>query len=215
MRNRTIFAKSAMNSAQGKNLFLIALLLFANGCIAKQAEAPPTTKAGTPTSPVKVICSYAPSQSSVVSHLAVTAGGSAIAAASVAQAAGLTAVLHSSGAYIFTSAGGYVAGTIGTAAALPAIVTVGIIAGGTAATLELICASTNYPGMASKVQAAASEFMIRSKGIVADTSGHTVAIAIPFIAESHMIVARVRTDAFKYASRANVQLSAAIQAKAK
>ncbi|WP_426116717.1 hypothetical protein [Massilia sp. PWRC2] len=215
MRNRKTVLGPVMHATRPKSLFPLAFILFANACNAEIADVTSTTTASTSTSRTEVICSYAPSQSSIVSHLAATAGGSAIAAASVAQAAGLTAVLHSSGAYIFTSAGGYVAGTLGTAAALPAIVTVGVVAGGTAATLELICASTNHPELASKVKAAASEFMTRSKRMLADTSAHTVATAKPFIAESKTVVAKVRADAFEYASRASVQLSETFRSKVK
>lgn len=204
-----------MHATRAKSLFPVAFILFANACNAEIADVTSTTTARTSTSRTEVICSYAPSQSSIVSHLAATAGGSAIAAASVAQAAGLTAVLHSSGAYIFTSAGGYVAGTLGTAAALPAIVTVGVVAGGTAATLELICAPMNHPELASRVRAAASEFMTRSKRMVADASEYTVATAKPFIAESKTVVAKVRADAFEYASRATAQLSETIRSKVK
>jgi hypothetical protein len=201
-----------MNLVQAKYLFSVLLFLLASGCNSKEEAPSHAAMAKSPTSRAKVICSYAPSQSDVVSHLAAMAGSSAITAASVAQAAGLTAVLHSSGAYIFTSAGGYVAGTIGAAAALPAIVTVGVAVGGTAVTLELICASTTHPELASRVKAAASDFMTRSNRMVAVTSKHAVAGAKPFIAESKSVVARARTDAFEYASRASVRLSEKIRA---
>lgn len=192
----------------------VTLFLFAISGVAESAEAA-SNAAKAPSSATKVICSYAPSQSRLVSHLAAAAGGSAIAAASIAQAAGLTAVLHSSGAYIFTSAGGYVAGTIGTATALPAIVTVGVIAGGTTATLELICAPTNHPELASRVRAAAYEFMSRSKQLVVASSEHTVATSRPFIAQSKTVVAKVRADAFEYASRASATLSETYQSRVK
>jgi hypothetical protein len=190
------------------------LFFFATSGIAESAEAA-FNVAKEQTSGTKVICSYAPSQSRVVSQLAAAVGGSAIAAASIAQAAGLTAVLHSSGAYIFTSAGGYVAGTIGTAAALPAIVTVGVIAGGTTATLELICAPLNHPELASRVKAAASEFMSRSKQLVVDSSEHTVATTRPLIVQSKTVVAKFRVDAFEYASRASATLSEAYKSRVK
>lgn len=195
-----------MDAHQVKNLCFVAAILFANESYAM---------ANTPTSRAKVICSYAPSQSNIVSHLGAAAGGSAIAAASVAKAAGLSAVLHSSGAYIFTGAGGYVAGTIGTAAALPAIVTVGVVAGGAVVTLELICASMTHPVLASRVKAAASELMTRSRRMAVGTSEHAVATAKPFIAESRVVMARARADAFEYAGRASIRLSETIRATVK
>ena len=81
----------------------------------------------------------APSQSLLISHLGAAAGGSAIAAATIAKTIGLTAVSHRSGAYIFTGTGGYVAGTIGGASALPSTVLVGAVVAGRAVTVELVC----------------------------------------------------------------------------
>ena len=80
----------------------------------RSEEAPSPDR--TSTSGADVVCSYAPSQSDTVSHISAVAGGSAATAAAIAQAAGLTAVLHSSGAYIFTGSAGYLAGTMGAAA---------------------------------------------------------------------------------------------------
>ena len=60
-----------------------------------------------------LVCSYAPSQSEMVSRISGAAGGAGVTAAAITQATGLTAVVHSSGAYIFTGSGGYVAGTLG------------------------------------------------------------------------------------------------------
>lgn len=75
-----------------------------------------------------VVCSYAPSQSKAAAALSAAAGGSA-AAAAVAQATGTAVVAHSSGAFILTGSGGYIAGTLGTAIVGPTIVVVGLVAG--------------------------------------------------------------------------------------
>lgn len=76
-----------------------------------------------------VVCSYAPSQSKAAAALSAAAGGSAAAAAAVAQATGTAVVAHSSGAFILTGSGGYIAGTLGTAIVGPTIVVVGLVAG--------------------------------------------------------------------------------------
>lgn len=113
----------------------------------------------------EVICSYAPSQSSAVAAISGAAGGASATAGAVAAATGLTAVMHSSGALILTGTSGYIAGTLGTTAAAvaaaPFVVAVGLVVGGTAVTLELVCASKNHPDQVAKVNAAASEFSQR------------------------------------------------------
>ena len=204
-----------MVTADVKTLFCLGVLLLGATGISEKAEAAsPITTKKVPAS-AEVICSYAPSQSNVVSHLAAATGGSAAAAASVAQAAGLTAVAHSSGGINFTGAGGYVSGTLGAAAALPTIVTVGVVVGGSAATLELICVNRNHPELVKKVRTAAIEFMSRSRTLAATTSERTIAGVKPFIAEFKAIAARARADGFEYANRANVQLGEAIRDKVK
>ena len=113
----------------------------------------------------EVICSYAPSQSTAVAAVSGAAGGASATAGAVAAATGLTAVAHSSGALILTGSTGYIAGTIGataaTIAAAPVVVAVGLVVGGSAVTLELVCASRNYPEQVAKINAAASEFSNR------------------------------------------------------
>lgn len=203
-----------MNTALVKPLFSLGLLLIGTASIAMKAEAASTTTTTNSSLSPAVICSYAPSQSSMVSHLAAATGGAAAAAALIAQAAGLTAVAHSSGAFIFTSAGGYVSGTLG-AAALPTIVTVGVVVSGSAATLELICVNRNHPELVKKVRAAATEFMNRSRNTAATTSERTAASVGPFIAEFKSVAARARADGFEYANRASVQLGEAFGNKVK
>lgn len=130
---------------------------------------------------VEVVCSYAPSQSSAVAAISGAAGGAGATAGAVAAATGLTAVVHSSGALILTGTSGYIAGTLGTTAATvaaaPFLLAVGLVVGGTAVTLELVCASKNHPDQVAKVNAAAFEFsrrfgdaMQRTKMAVGDTT---------------------------------------------
>lgn len=104
-----------------------------------------------------VICAYAPSQSKVVSSVAGSAGGAGVATAAIGQVLGLTVVTHSSGALILSGSGGYIAGTLGAAVAAPTIIAVAVVVGGTAATVELVCAPRNHPEYVAKVEAAAVE----------------------------------------------------------
>jgi hypothetical protein len=128
---------------------LIAALLF--GCGRKE-EAP------TVSSIAEAVCTYAPSQSKLALAASTAAGGAGGTASAVASAAGLTAVTHSSGAYIFTGASGYVAGTLGAATIVPVAVTVGALAGGAAVTVELVCAPKNHPDLVGKVKTMAKDF---------------------------------------------------------
>lgn len=129
---------------------------FLQGCSRKE-EAPSIAKL------TEVVCTYAPSQSKVSLAATAAAGGAGATASAVASAVGLSAVLHSSGAYIFTGATGYVAGTLGAAAIVPVAVSVGAIAGGAAVTVELACAPKNHAELVAKVEAMAKEFASRYK----------------------------------------------------
>jgi hypothetical protein len=108
-------------------------------------------------------CTLAPSQSAVVNRLTGFAGGAGTAVVAAAKATGLTAVSHSSGAYILSGAGGYIAGTLGTAIVAPLIVGVSVIVGGTAATIELVCAPKNHPVLVTRVNEATADFLQRSR----------------------------------------------------
>lgn len=116
-----------------------------------------------------IVCSFAPSQSKAVASLASAAGGSAAALTAVAQATGLAVVTHSSGAAILTGSGGYIAGTLGAAAAGTFIVSVGLVAGTAALGVELICAQANHPDQVAKVEVAAKEFWRRSSRWIKDS----------------------------------------------
>ena len=172
------------------------------GCGKK--EEPPKAA---PTSKLEIACTYAPSQSAVVGNLASLAGGAAVAADGIAKAAGLTAVAHSSGAYIFTGPAGYLAGTLGTAFTLPVIVGLGVTVGGAVATLELVCAPMNHPDLVARVEEAATEFVKRSKDVAVETTGKVGSLAV----EVRKEVVRKGNEAFEYANRKSIEWSDAIR----
>jgi len=157
---------------------------------------------------VEVICSYAPSQSNVVAAISGAAGGAGATSGAVAAATGLTAVAHSSGALILTGSSGYIAGTIGTGAAAvgaaPAIFMVGLIVGGAAVTVEVVCASRNHPDQVAKVQRAASEFSRRfnsamqSTKVAVDSMKQSVS---PMAGRATVEVKRMTADVWEYVYR--------------
>lgn len=73
-------------------------------------------------------------------------------------ATGLQTVAHSSGAYILTGSGGYIAGTLGGAIVAPVVVTASVAAVSGAVVLELTCAPINHPEAISKVREYAEAF---------------------------------------------------------
>jgi hypothetical protein len=121
-----------------------------------------------------IICSYAPSSSKVVGSLSSAAGGVGTTTLAITKATGLTAVMHSSGAYIFTGSSGYVAGTIGGAATVPIVVGVGLAAGATAGTVELLCVPKNHPEFTAKVKKASKKFDRKLKKNVKYSSNKTM-----------------------------------------
>ena len=150
----------------------------------------------------EVVCSYAPSQSKAVAAISGTAGGAAATASAVGAATGLTVVAHSSGAAILTGSSGYIAGTLGGAAAAPAIVTVGLIVGGAAVSLELVCASKNHPDQVEKVRAAATEFSQRMKVAMqrsTSAAGEAAKSIKPAAGRAAVEVKRIASDVWKYA----------------
>jgi hypothetical protein len=154
-----------------------------------------------------LVCSFAPSQSGVVASIAGVGGGMATAAAAVAKAAGLTAVLHSSGAYIFTGTGGYLAGSLGTAISGPVLIGVGVAIAGSAATVELLCVPKNHARWVETVELAAKEFAARASttaSIAPETlSGGSAAIKNSLI--------KTGSDALEYANRKSVVVSEALK----
>jgi hypothetical protein len=77
-------------------------------------------------------------------------------------------VTHSSGALILSGSGGYIAGTLGTAIAAPVVISIGAFVGGTAVTVELLCAPKNHPDGYKKVVDAAQEFQRRTSSWISD-----------------------------------------------
>lgn len=186
--------------------FRLAIIFAASSWISacgnKEEAAAPDT--GPLAEQAKVVCSYAPSQSKLVAGTVGTAGGASAATAAIAQATGLTAVAHSSGAYILTGSGGYVAGTLGTAIAGPVIVGVGLVVGGAAFTVELLCAPTNHPHEVARVTQASAEFMRRYNGYlknVKQNAGSASAEVRTIMGRAEIEVKRVAGDVFEYANR--------------
>lgn len=144
-----------------KNL-IQAVLVFS--VAVAQAQTASNIVAGEPSFPLgkqpstDVVCSYAPSQSVMVNRITAGIGGAGAGAAAILQAAGMTAVTHSSGAYILTGAGGYVAGTIGAAIVAPVLITASVVVAGTAVAVELTCAPTNHPAAVKRVHEITEEF---------------------------------------------------------
>jgi len=160
-----------------------------------------TSQAATTTD---VVCSYAPSQSAIVNRITSCVGGAGVGAEAILQAAGLTAVHHSSGAYIFTGAGGYVAGTFGTAIVAPVLIVTSVVVAGTAVALELSCAPVNHPDSVNKVKEITAEFTravssINDKAvIIRDASGKKINAI-----NNHAI--NVREEAMKAASDKSIE----------
>ncbi|MDC8771775.1 hypothetical protein [Roseateles albus] len=171
-----------------KVALLFSLALFATTASAKQ---------GSP-----VICTYAPSQSKTVAAISGVAGGSSATIGAVSAAAGLTVVTHSSGAAILTGSSGYIAGTIGAAGALPFIVGVGVIVGGAAVTIELVCVNENHPEQVEKIRDASAEFSRRFNEAMSDTkvaTGEAVKVVVPATKNLAIEVKKKAKDTWAYA----------------
>lgn len=162
----------------------------------------------------EMVCSYAPSQSNKVA--AVTgAAGATVTAGALAAATGLTAtaVAHSSGALILTGASGYIGGTIGATAvavaAVPVIVAVGLVVGGTAVTVELVCANRNHPEQVARIYAAAEEFSLRFASamdrtkVAADDMEKSV---VPAADRAAVRATQVASDVWEYAYQKSAKL---------
>ena len=174
-----------------KKLIVSALIFLASNF----AQAESTTD---------VVCSYAPSQSEIVKNISASAGGAGVTALAITQATGLTAVVHSSGAYIFTGSSGYVAGTLGGAAAAPVIIGVSIAVGTAAGTVELLCTPKNHPEFTAKVVEASEEFVRRSKTHI-DNASEKITNAKektkPVISKATVVFKDTASNVFNYAYR--------------
>ncbi len=175
------------------------LMYLLTALIATSVSAAPSTE---------VVCTYAPSQSNTIAAVSGAAGGATATAGAVAAATGLTAVAHSSGALILTGTSGYIAGTIGTTAATiaaaPVIVGVGLLVGGAAVTLELVCASQNHPDQVKKVNEAAAEFSSRFAHAMTQVriAGADIKKSVGPAAENTVVSIKQRAvDSWQYAYR--------------
>jgi len=99
-----------------------------------------------------VICSYAPSQSSIVNKIGSFAGGTSAGAEITLFANGLTILPHSSGGLIMAGSGGYIAGTMTGSVVTTTLITAGLIVAGTAITVELACVPKNHPDLIAKLK---------------------------------------------------------------
>jgi hypothetical protein len=152
------------------------------------------------TTTTDVICSYAPSQSVAVNRITAGVGGAGLGAAAILKATGLTMVAHSSGAYILTGSGGYVAGTLLSPLAAPLLVTASVLVGGTAVALQLSCAPKNHPDAVKSVANATEAFnnAVRStnaRAVVAKeaTVNKVLELNANAVVEKEAIAARVRS----------------------
>lgn len=146
-----------------------------------------------------VVCSYAPSQSAAVNRITAGVGGAGVGAAAILEATGLSMVAHSSGAYILTGSGGYVAGTLLSPLAVPVLVTASVVVGGTVIALELSCAPKNHPEAVKSVANATEAFnnAVRSanaRAVVVKeaTVNKVLELNANAVVEKEAIVARVR-----------------------
>lgn len=158
-------------------------------------------------------CSYAPSQSKAVAAISGAAGGASATIGAVASATGMTVVSHSSGAMILTGSSGYIAGTIGTAAAVPVIVGVSLLVGGAAVTVEVVCANKNHPEQVAKVHEAAAEFSSRFKDAMRDTKvavGEMKKKISPATDKAVVKIKQAAQDVWQYAYRKNVAVDSEI-----
>jgi len=162
---------------QAAPLFAFALTMasFQGSDFEARAEDPDV--AGKKTMP-EVVCALAPSQSAIVNRVSGAAGGASATAFALGEATGLTVVAHSSGAAVLTGPGGYLAGSLGAGAlAGPIIIGVGLVVGGAAVTVELLCAPKNHPEEVAKINKASVEFLHRSKLMIQNATAATTTAA--------------------------------------
>lgn len=184
----------------------IALVLGLSGCGGDKTEVNTVTINEPERGVSDVICSYAPSQSSVVSHVSALVGGGAVAGTAIANATGLSVVAHSSGAYILSGSGGYIAGTLGGAIVAPVLVGVGLFIGGSAVTVELVCAPKNHPEFSVKIEAAAEEFVGRTKNLAIEG----VSSSKQIIKGINVSLIKTGSDAIEYARRKSIEFEDAV-----
>lgn len=151
-----------------------------------------------------VVCSFAPSQSETVRNLLAPIGVVDLTAKAITTATGLSAVLHSSGAYIFTGSSGYVAGTLGTAGIVPFISTITMTYGATVVGIELLCIPKNNPELTTKIAEATKEFISRSKSNISTSSEKVIQTKnyiTPIVSKVAATLKDSSDNVFKYAFR--------------
>lgn len=161
-----------------KLIFLACML------VSSQIQAATTTD---------VICSYAPSQNAAVNRITAGLGGAGAGVAAILEAAGMTAVAHSSGAYIITGSGGYIAGTIGSAVLAPILITTSVAVAGAAVTVELSCVPKNHPKAIDAIEKYQKEFekaMIKANNKAIDIRDAATNKAIEFKDSASQLIAR-------------------------
>ena len=112
------------------------------------------------------ICAASPS---VLAGTVGAIGGGAAATAGLGQVFGMTLVAHSSGAYILTGSGGYIAGTLVAASTPILIVGTAAIASAAAAGVELWCVPKNHPEGYKMVMSKAKELQGRAGSLASHT----------------------------------------------
>lgn len=117
-----------------------------------------TTSIANAATTADVVCSYAPSQIAAVDKISSGAGGAGAGAAAILKATGLQFVAHSSGGYILTGSGGYVAGTLLSPLAVPTAVAAIVLIAGTPIVVELSCAPRNHPDAINSVKKITAAF---------------------------------------------------------
>jgi len=90
------------------------------------------------------VCEWAPSKRLVTAIPAATAVGTGVGVNATILGLGATVVPHSSGAAILTGSGGYIAGSMGLATALPFITGIAVIVGGAGVLVEVGCVDLNH-----------------------------------------------------------------------
>ena len=144
---------------------------------------------------VDLVCAYAPSKSSATLAGGAAAAGAGAGVASVLSSLGLSVVTHSSGALILSGGSGYVAGTLGVAAAAPAVVTVAAVVAGTAVTFELACAPRNHPQHFARVTQAAKALSVDARQKIDSVQTQ----AAPVIEKATVAVKKGVSDVYRYA----------------
>lgn len=146
------------------NSRLRALILLCSFLFSVKSFAETTTE---------VICSFAPSQSAAINRISSLAGGSSLGAEITLLANGLTIVPHSSGSFIMTGSGGYVAGTMTGSVITAKMITAGVFIAGTTILVELACVPINHRELVAKLMKDSSEYPSSANDLLKSASIQT------------------------------------------